>query len=152
MADVNQTLADRAKLYSDIPYGERARISQAIKEVLRSSAGWTLLSSAEKEAMEMIAHKQARIVGGANMNPDNWHDIGGYAGLAEREVGEGQPKEVAPTPVAPLSFRVPAAAQPINYPEPPVLAQPNVAVPSPTAPEEKPRVVVPSAPPPPRKE
>ena len=148
MTNVNQTLDDRAKLYSDIPYGERARISQALKAVFRSALGWDRLSAAEKEAMEMIAHKQARILGGANLNTDNWHDVAGYAHLGETEVGGVKaPQEVAP---APLSFRVPASAAPL--PGPTVSPIPDVALPSPSPETEKPRVVVPSAPPPPRKE
>jgi len=138
--EVNKTLEDRAKNYGDIPYSARAAVSQAIKSVLRSAPGWGALSDAQKEAMEMIAHKQARIVGGAAKLPDGWHDIAGYATLAEQELEmeekqDGAPFQPASAPVKPPELVVPKPVAPVPAaeapkspaaagPVPPVMAPP----------------------------
>lgn len=46
---------------------------------------WDSLSSDQQEALEMIAHKIARILNGNPNKIDSWEDIAGYAILvAER--------------------------------------------------------------------
>ena len=58
-----------------------ARIAQAIRTALRSSTGWAHMSPEQREALDMIASKQARIVCGDPSFTDHWVDIAGYATL-----------------------------------------------------------------------
>jgi len=41
------------------------------------------MSASHREALEMIAHKIGRILNGDPNYADSWHDIAGYAKLAE---------------------------------------------------------------------
>ena len=82
--DVNETLNEREEAYG--PFKVHSDISQSLKEVMIGSAAWCRLTNAQRESLEMIQHKIARILNrGANC-PDNWHDIAGYATLIEREL------------------------------------------------------------------
>lgn len=42
------------------------------------------------EALEMIAHKIARILNGDLSYPDSWHDIAGYALRVEARLRDGE--------------------------------------------------------------
>lgn len=75
-------IAEREKTHGS--FADNARVSQAIKDTLRTGARWQSLSTKEREAADMIAAKLARLVNGAG-TPDNMADIAGYATLA----GEG---------------------------------------------------------------
>jgi hypothetical protein len=79
---IDKTLADRENTYGY--YGHTAALSQSIKEKLREHRKWLALTADKKEALEMIAHKMARIMEGDPAYRDNWHDIAGYATLVER--------------------------------------------------------------------
>jgi hypothetical protein len=46
------------------------------------------LSVSQREALEMILHKIARILNGDPNFKDSWTDIIGYARLVERELSE----------------------------------------------------------------
>jgi len=65
-------------------FSENARLSQAIKEILRSSPGWSHIVDVEREAMDMIALKFSRILSGKSLERQHWEDVVGYAKLAER--------------------------------------------------------------------
>lgn len=78
---VAATLEARAQTYGD--FTENATISQEIKNILRKQPNWLSLSRPHKESLEMIAQKIARILNGDPEYKDNWHDIAGYAQLAE---------------------------------------------------------------------
>jgi hypothetical protein len=60
--------------------------AQALKRELIAASGYCAvpLSSTQLEALDMICSKLARIVCGDPNEPDHWHDIGGYAKLAEK--------------------------------------------------------------------
>jgi len=81
MSDVNATLQDRANKYGD--YGDVATTAQKFKDEFREFAGWHLLNTAQRESLDMIATKIARILNGDPNLADNWHDIAGYAKLVE---------------------------------------------------------------------
>lgn len=68
-------------------YRENANMSQSIKDTLRSGKNWESLSDTQKEALEMIAVKLARLLSGDANFRDHWDDIAGYAQLG----GEGSP-------------------------------------------------------------
>lgn len=82
---VTDTLTTREGQYGK--FSDNARVAQEVSEVLRSGASWhSRLSYTQREALEMIAHKMARIVNGDPDYADSWHDIAGYATLVERSL------------------------------------------------------------------
>ena len=58
-----------------------ARLSQELKRVMVSSPNWEVMTADKREALEMIAHKIARILNGDPEYHDSWHDLVGYAKL-----------------------------------------------------------------------
>lgn len=78
--DINETISERAKTHG--AYAAQALIAQEIKAVLRRGEAWNNMFGFEAEAVDMIAHKLARIVSGNPHFHDHWHDIQGYAKLA----------------------------------------------------------------------
>ena len=85
---VEDILEQRGKIYGD--YAEVAGGAQAIKRVLRFGASYEHLTNKERESLDMIANKLARIVNGVQ-HRDSWVDVAGYAMLAagdETESGE----------------------------------------------------------------
>jgi hypothetical protein len=83
VSDVDQTLRERQARYG--AFTGHADITQSLKQMMleRPTTNWHALSDAHKEALEMIAHKIGRILNGDPNYRDNWHDIAGYAKLAE---------------------------------------------------------------------
>ena len=74
------------------PYSEMAELAQRLKRLMQDGATWGRLSYAEQESLDVIATKIARIVTGDPRQEDSWHDIGGYARLAEVDVREASPR------------------------------------------------------------
>lgn len=105
MNDVQKTLDERGARYGD--FGDHARIAQRLQGVMRSGANpsghelnskeWERLSDVQKQALTVIADKIARILSGDPNYGDNWHDIQGYAKLAEDRL----PKTAAPNDALP---------------------------------------------------
>jgi len=81
---VANTLAERGIRYGN--FSGHASISQAIKDTIRCTDGWLNLNSSQAEALEMIAHKIARILNGDPNYADSWHDIAGYASLIDNQL------------------------------------------------------------------
>ena len=84
MTDENklaQTLAERGSRYGD--FTDHARICQNLKRTMCAEAGWDRLTDVQKQSLEVIADKVGRILSGDPNYADNWHDIQGYAKLAE---------------------------------------------------------------------
>lgn len=84
MADIESLLDERGQTHGS--FSHSAATVQLIKQRMRSEDGWRDLLAAQKEALEMIAHKIGRILHGNPHEPDHWRDIAGYATLAAREV------------------------------------------------------------------
>lgn len=92
---VNDTLDERGARYGD--FSDHAVIAQRLQDVMRNSGargdamavnrGWHALSDVQKQALTVIADKIARILNGDPNYVDNWHDIQGYAKLAEDRCG-----------------------------------------------------------------
>jgi hypothetical protein len=78
---VNETLKERGSRYGE--FKDHAKLSQKLKEVMIGHGIWENLDHHQKEALEMIQHKIARILNGDPNYKDNWHDIQGYAKLVE---------------------------------------------------------------------
>ena len=86
---VETTLNDRNSVHGD--YTEQAAMGEAIRAVMQKGKHWTTLSAVQRDAMVMIAVKLSRILTGNPNYADHWHDVQGYARLAEREVIAHQP-------------------------------------------------------------
>jgi hypothetical protein len=86
MTNVESTLDERGKTHGD--FKVHARITQGIKDVMRADVGWGNLSAAQKEALDMVAHKMGRVIAGNANFEDHWVDIAGYATLAVREIAK----------------------------------------------------------------
>ena len=78
---LEDTLKERNRRYGDFTH--QAILAQQIKGVMWNNENWGLLSEDKKQALEVIADKISRIINGDPDYKDNWHDIAGYAKLAE---------------------------------------------------------------------
>jgi hypothetical protein len=77
---VSKTLEERGKRHG--PFLTHSNIAQCLKESMRvNRTEWEALDDDQKESLEMIAHKIARILNGDPNYPDSWVDIAGYATL-----------------------------------------------------------------------
>jgi hypothetical protein len=81
MADIEATLAERGSRYGD--FTDHAVIADAIMAAMEASRGWLRMKPHQRQALRVIADKQARICNGDPDYADNWHDIIGYAKLVE---------------------------------------------------------------------
>jgi hypothetical protein len=76
---IESLLNERHKTHGN--FREHAIVTQLLKRIMRNSPNWASLSMDDKEALEMIAHKIARILCGDPNHADHWVDISGYATL-----------------------------------------------------------------------
>ena len=81
---VDSTLDQRGARYGK--FSGHAVISQRLKDDMHCTAGWKRLSDSQAEALDMIAHKIARILNGDPNYADSWHDIAGYATLIDNQL------------------------------------------------------------------
>lgn len=81
---LSQTLSERGFTYGD--FTDNARISQQLKNICEATPGWQRCNHTQREAVTMILQKIARICNGDPSHRDNWHDIQGYARLAEERL------------------------------------------------------------------
>lgn len=88
MSDVNKTLRDRDPRYGN--FFVQARVSQGLKAVMSGTPNWDSMSDFQREALELIAIKISRILNGDPAYKDSWHDIAGYARLAEEQLEQGE--------------------------------------------------------------
>jgi hypothetical protein len=72
-------IAEREKTHGQ--YAHTAYIAQSLKDILRAYSGWQNLDNQQKESLELITTKIARIVSGNPNEIDHWRDIAGYAVL-----------------------------------------------------------------------
>ena len=87
------TTADTIKQRDSVHgnFSDTARISQLLKSVIdhelvnRQNRNQPKLTHVQREMLDMITSKIARIIAGDHNEPDHYHDIGGYALLAENE-------------------------------------------------------------------
>lgn len=73
-------LAERGSRYGQ--FHEHAKIATDLKETMHATPGWQRLAPEQKEALDMVQHKIARILNGDPTYKDNWDDIVGYSKLA----------------------------------------------------------------------
>ena len=77
---IEEMLDERETRYGS--FENHARRAQALKDVLTDpDSSWVKMQSYQREALEMITHKIARVLNGDPYYADNWVDIAGYAQL-----------------------------------------------------------------------
>lgn len=77
--EVQSILEQRGSRYGS--FYDLAILSQDLKGTMRASPGWKKLTASQKEALDMIQHKIARMLNGDPTYEDNAVDIVGYATL-----------------------------------------------------------------------
>ena len=87
MTNVNETLENRGSRYGT--FERNADTTQFLKEFFRNHPSWNGMRRYQKESLEMIAHKIARILNGDPDYDDSWIDIAGYATLVAKELKNG---------------------------------------------------------------
>jgi hypothetical protein len=107
--DIDKTLAERGERYGK--FADHANIAQGLKETMWITDGWFRLANDQRQALEVIADKIARILNGDPDYLDNWHDIIGYAKLVETRLAEATIERVP----SPLVYRM--APEPAQRPE-----------------------------------
>lgn len=90
---VANTLAMRQKTYGT--FLENATIAQLLKRTLRTSDNFNRLRPDQRQALDVICDKMARILSGDPDYIDNWHDIQGYAMLVENSLQQKEGMPVA---------------------------------------------------------
>ena len=73
-------LQERSATHGDFEHG--AVISQRLKHALSAGANWEAMDVVQREALEAVAGKLARIVTGDSSFLDHYRDIIGYTQLA----------------------------------------------------------------------
>lgn len=87
--DVDYILDERAATYGS--FEDVAETAQSIKDILYGTTGLPKIRSDQREALDMISSKIARIVNGDANHIDSWIDIAGYATLvADRLKGKAR--------------------------------------------------------------
>jgi hypothetical protein len=85
MQNMVELLDAREKTHGE--YANVARVSQILKSDFRYyGVKYEKLRMAQKEALDMIACKIARILSGDPDEIEHWRDIAGYAQLVVREL------------------------------------------------------------------
>lgn len=85
MNDIRDTLEERGTRYG--AFCDHAEISQELKDVMHDTPNWESLRPDQKEALEMIQHKIARILNEDPDYVDSWTDIAGYSTLVADRLG-----------------------------------------------------------------
>ena len=109
-------LAERQKTHGD--FYDVAMVAQELKDVLRRGKNWKMLDAAQREALEMVATKIARILSGNPHEVDHYRDgagyfqliVNAYSGVERdpiRRPGAHNPETPSPQPPA---FVVPGRA------------------------------------------
>lgn len=81
---LKETLVERKQQHGS--FIVHSKISQGLKEIVKSGPSYAKLTDIQKEGLEMILHKVARIVAGDPNHKDHWKDIAGYSTLVEESI------------------------------------------------------------------
>ena len=96
---VEDTLKARGSTYGE--FEDVANLSQALQNTMHGSRNWNSLAPDQREALQTITSKIARILNGDQNHIDSWHDIGGYAALVERRLTQPRTLKGCPGPLDP---------------------------------------------------
>ena len=86
--NVDDTLEQRAHTHGD--FRDNSAISQEIKQIIFTSPNASAFLPYQAEALDMIAHKIARICCGDFNEVDHWLDISGYSTLVCKSLTEAK--------------------------------------------------------------
>lgn len=87
METVDETLKARQNVHGN--FSDNSSYSQQFKNIIEESqTGKVRMSDVQRESLDMIVHKIARILAGDPNHADHWHDIAGYATLAEQRINK----------------------------------------------------------------
>lgn len=89
--NIDQMLEGRESRYGS--FEGHAKISQSLKRAMHDSPNWGKLTDVQKEGLEMVQHKIARMLNGDPGYLDNIVDIVGYSTLV-KDVMESLDKHV----------------------------------------------------------
>lgn len=78
---IDKTIKERGSVHGC--YRDQCGVAETIEAAMRAGKNWASLNPCQMQAMKMIAVKIARILTGDPDFSDHWHDIAGYATLAE---------------------------------------------------------------------
>jgi len=81
---IDNVLADRQATHGH--YADTARTAQHLRQAMREGNNWAILTDMQRESLDMIAMKVARIMSGDPSHADHWDDITGYARLVSVEL------------------------------------------------------------------
>lgn len=84
MTGLDDTLQMRRSQHGD--FTDHARIAQELKRTMQAEPSWELLTPTQRESLEMIQHKIARILAGNPNHADHWVDIEGYSRIARERL------------------------------------------------------------------
>ena len=79
---IEEILKEREKTHGS--FAIHSGVSQQLKVIVHYSGGWLNLNHMQREAVEMILHKIARIIAGNCNTKDHWDDIAGYSFLVSK--------------------------------------------------------------------
>ena len=82
MSEVSSILDEREGTHGD--FREVARVAQGLKAVMETGKNWDCIADFQRETLDMIQSKVARILSGDPDCLDHLLDIAGYATLAAR--------------------------------------------------------------------
>lgn len=88
--ETSRLLADRGRTPGS--YICTANLAQELKFIMHHSDNWSRMNAVQKESIELICTKLARIGNGNHKEPDHWKDIAGYATLVVIELENQNPK------------------------------------------------------------
>ncbi len=86
MNEIEKTLQDRGGKYGS--YWDNTILIQRLKILFRQGKNWGKLTANKQEALDIIASKIGRILGGEISQRDSWLDIAGYAMLIANSIVE----------------------------------------------------------------
>lgn len=86
MTTIAQILEQRKNQHGDLL--TQSTVSQGLKDAMRNNPKWIELKPDQKESLEMIVHKIARILAGDPNFVDHWDDISGYSILVANRLKE----------------------------------------------------------------
>lgn len=78
---INALLAEREATHGD--FRAVAQTAQILKDVLRTAPSFDRMEHVQREAVEAICGKLARIACGNAFSAEHWEDVAGYARLVE---------------------------------------------------------------------
>lgn len=79
---INKLLNERRQVHGK--FADTAMTAVALKRVANAGVNYNRLTYEQRESLDMILHKIARIVNGNPCHSDHWVDIAGYATLVLR--------------------------------------------------------------------